>query len=127
MKLFKNNKDSSSLIKNKVWNGLLLTNSASKQINKLISEEISIIGLCLNIKKSGCAGYSYFLEKIYKLNDYDLLYKCKSIKLYVPFEIMPLIDGTKLDYIREGLNCVFKFNNPKAQYSCGCGESFGFK
>ncbi|WP_336998188.1 iron-sulfur cluster assembly accessory protein, partial [Leclercia sp. M50] len=46
-------------------------------------------------------------------------------RLYVPLQAMPFIDGTEVDYVREGLNQLFKFNNPKAQNECGCGESFG--
>lgn len=57
--------------------------------------------------------------------DDDLLFERDGAKLYVPLKAMPFIDGTTVDYVREGLNQIFKFNNPKAQHACGCGESFG--
>lgn len=106
------------------WNGLTLTNAAAFQILKLINQSPNILGLKINIKKSGCAGFSYFLEKVISLNQHDLMYEYNGAKLFVPLHIMPFIDGTEVDYIREGLNYTFKFNNPKVQLFCGCGESF---
>ena len=55
----------------------------------------------------------------------DLVFEHDGARLYVPLQAMPFIDGTEVDYVREGLNQLFKFNNPKAQNECGCGESFG--
>lgn len=53
------------------------------------------------------------------------LWRTDGAKLFAPLQAMPFIDGTELDYVREGLNEIFKFHNPKAQHECGCGESFG--
>jgi hypothetical protein len=55
----------------------------------------------------------------------DLVFETDGAKLYVALQAMPFIDGTEVDYVREGLNQLFKFHNPKAQNECGCGESFG--
>lgn len=55
----------------------------------------------------------------------DLLFETDGARLYVPLQAMPFIDGTEVDFVREGLNQLFKFHNPKAQNECGCGESFG--
>ncbi|MGA6580153.1 iron-sulfur cluster biosynthesis family protein, partial [Providencia sp. NPDC089923] len=52
-------------------------------------------------------------------------FELDGARLYVPKEAMPFIDGTVVDFVQEGLNQIFKFNNPKAQHACGCGESFG--
>ena len=77
------------------------------------------------VKQSGCAGFAYVLDLTREPADDDLLFERDGAKLYVPLKAMPFIDGTTVDYVREGLNQIFKFNNPKAQHACGCGESFG--
>jgi len=83
-----------------------------------------MLGLRILIKNTGCAGYAYNIEKVIKHNDNDLIFERCGAKLFVSSEILPLIDGTELDYVKEGLNYMFKFNNPKAKNICGCGESF---
>ena len=72
-----------------------------------------------------CAGFGYVLEMIAEPAPDDLLFESDGAKLFAPLQAMPFIDGTELDYVREGLNEIFKFHNPKAQHECGCGESFG--
>ncbi|URJ24867.1 iron-sulfur cluster assembly accessory protein [Candidatus Blochmannia ocreatus (nom. nud.)] len=114
----------SGLKKNTAWNGIKLTNSAIKQILHIIEKDPTILGLKINIKKSGCAGFTYIMETVKTLNDDDLTYKINSIKLFIPHDKMPFIDGTEIDYVKEGLNYTFKFNNPQARNLCGCGESF---
>ncbi|MDP0612734.1 iron-sulfur cluster assembly accessory protein, partial [Klebsiella pneumoniae] len=74
------------------------------------------------IKTSGCAGFGYVLEMIAEPAPDDLLFESDGAKLFAPLQAMPFIDGTELDYVREGLNEIFKFHNPKAQHECGCGE-----
>jgi len=65
------------------------------------------------------------LDTVSEPKDEDLVFEADGARLYVPLQAMPFIDGTEVDYVREGLNQIFKFNNPKAQHACGCGESFG--
>lgn len=109
------------------WLGIIITENAANQIIKLMQQQPQIQGLQLNIKQYGCAGFAYQLKVAKSANDLleNLLFEHKGAKLYVPLEAMPFVDGTEVDYVREGLNQIFKFNNPKAQHSCGCGESFG--
>ncbi|WP_369677234.1 iron-sulfur cluster assembly accessory protein [Klebsiella pneumoniae] len=83
-------------------------------------EQTALIGMA-----SGCAGFGYVLEMIAEPAPDDLLFESDGAKLFAPLQAMPFIDGTELDYVREGLNEIFKFHNPKAQHECGCGESFG--
>lgn len=108
-----------------VWKGITLTDSAVKRIHQLMYQDPDMLGLKITIKKSGCAGLSYNMSKIIIMEKNIIIYERDGAKLFVPFEVMPIIDGTELDYLQEGLNYLFKFNNPKVQYSCGCGESFG--
>ncbi|EEB45133.1 FeS assembly scaffold SufA [Providencia alcalifaciens DSM 30120] len=107
------------------WQGVSLTPNAAKQINKLVLQTPNSKGLSLGVKQSGCAGFGYVFEMIENPTDDHLLFELDGAHLYVPKQAMPFIDGTVVDYVQEGLNHIFKFNNPKAQHACGCGESFG--
>lgn len=107
------------------WSGITLTESAAQQICRLVANDSTMLGVRLRVKQSGCAGLSYVMEKVMRPDKDDQLYEHDGAKLYVPLKAMPFIDGTELDYVQKGLNHVFKFNNPKAQHACGCGESFG--
>ncbi|MGQ6400495.1 Fe-S cluster assembly scaffold SufA [Serratia sp. IR-2025] len=108
-----------------VWQGISLSDSAVRQITKLMQQDPQVKGLQLGVKQSGCAGFAYVLDLTREPADDDLLFERDGAKLYVPLKAMPFIDGTTVDYVREGLKQIFKFNNPKAQHACGCGESFG--
>ncbi|MEQ9968366.1 Fe-S cluster assembly scaffold SufA [Pectobacterium carotovorum] len=108
-----------------VWQGLTLTDSAVKQIKNLMKQDETVQGLRLGVKQSGCAGFGYVLDLVQEFETDDLVFERDGAKLYVPLKAMPFIDGTELDFVREGLNQIFKFNNPRAQHACGCGESFG--
>ena len=108
-----------------VWQGISLSDSAVRQITKLMQQDPQVKGLQLGVKQSGCAGFAYVLDLTREPADDDLLFERDGAKLYVPLKAMPFIAGTTVDYVREGLNQIFKFNNPKAQHACGCGESFG--
>lgn len=107
------------------WIGLSLTPEASAHIRKLTTQYPEFQGLRLGIKQTGCAGFGYVLDTVKDPSKDDLLFERDGAKLWVPLSAMPFIDGTEVDYVREGLNEIFKFNNPKAQHECGCGESFG--
>lgn len=107
------------------WTGITLTAAAAQQIVTLTNNTPGSIGLCLSVKQSGCAGFGYVFEMINQADADDMLFERDGARLYVPRKAMPFIDGTEVDFVREGLNQIFKFNNPKAQHACGCGESFG--
>ncbi|CAE1145607.1 Fe-S cluster assembly scaffold SufA [Serratia rhizosphaerae] len=107
------------------WQGISLSDSAVQQIIKLMQQDPQVKGLQLSVKQSGCAGFGYVLDLTREPADDDLLFERDGARLYVPLKAMPFIDGTTVDFVREGLNQIFKFNNPKAQHACGCGESFG--
>ncbi|CEN32212.1 Protein sufA [Candidatus Westeberhardia cardiocondylae] len=105
---------------------ITLTNSAFIQILHLIKKNPKIIGLRLNIKKNGCAGYSYKIEKIINFVKNDIVYENKNIKikLYIPYNLVSFINGTKIDFIKNNINCAFVFYNKKIKKKCGCGKSF---
>ncbi|MCC3701401.1 Fe-S cluster assembly scaffold SufA [Rouxiella badensis] len=108
-----------------VWQGVTLTDSAAKQVKNLMTQDPEVKGLQLSVKQSGCAGFAYVLDLTKQPASDDLVFEREGAHLYIPLKAMPFIDGTEVDFVREGLNQIFKFNNPKAQHACGCGESFG--
>lgn len=110
-----------------IWNGIKLTKKAIKQIILLSSKNPKIKGIKLEIKKSGCAGFSYYINTVINPDENDLKFSFKGANLYVSIKSMPFIDGTEIDYISDGLNTLFKFNNPKSKHLCGCGESFSIE
>lgn len=107
------------------WRGLTLTPAAVAHIRHLVEKTAGLSGIRLGVKPTGCAGFGYVLEQVTEPVTGDLLFEQDGARLWVPLGAMPYLDGTEVDYAREGLNQVFKFNNPKAQHACGCGESFG--
>ncbi|MFW0767809.1 Fe-S cluster assembly scaffold SufA [Trabulsiella odontotermitis] len=107
------------------WQGLTLTPTAAAHIRELVSKQPEMQGLRLGVKQTGCAGFGYVLDTVTQPEKEDLLFETDGAKLYVSRKAMPFIDGTVVDYVRDGLNQIFKFHNPKAQHECGCGESFG--
>lgn len=106
------------------WQGIKLTPAAAKQIHSLVKNNRELLGLRLAVKKSGCAGYAYDLSMANQDHQHELVYQFQGASIYIPLDAMPYLDGTEVDYVSEGINKVFKFNNPKAQNACGCGESF---
>ncbi len=107
------------------WQGLKLTSAAAEQVKNLTASREGMLGMRLGVKQTGCAGFGYVLDTVKEPHKDDLVFEKDGARLYVPLSAMPFIDGTEVDFVREGLNQLFKFNNPKAQNECGCGESFG--
>jgi iron-sulfur cluster assembly protein len=101
-----------------------VTPKAAAQIRKAIVKRGGGVGLRVAIKTSGCSGYAYALEFADEVADTDLKFESEGVQLLVEALSLPMIDGTQLDWVREGLNEGFKFNNPNATANCGCGESF---
>ncbi|BAL97643.1 HesB/IscA family protein [Rubrivivax gelatinosus] len=101
-----------------------VTPKAAAQIRKALAKRGSGVGLRLDVKTSGCSGYAYALEFADAAAPEDLAFECEGVQLFVAANSLPLLDGTRLDWVREGLNEGFKFDNPNAAATCGCGESF---
>jgi len=101
-----------------------VTPKAATQIRKALAKRGGGVGLRVAIKTSGCSGYAYALEFVDTEAADDLAFESEGVKLMVDAKSLAMIDGTQLDWVREGLNEGFKFNNPNAAATCGCGESF---
>jgi len=103
---------------------LTLTEKAAKHVQKSLTNRGKGIGLRLGVKTSGCSGMAYTMEFADGAGEDDQIFESQGIKILVDPKSLAYIDGTELDYVREGLNEGFKFNNPNIKDSCGCGESF---
>jgi iron-sulfur cluster assembly protein len=101
-----------------------LTESAAKRVSKFIEKRGKGVGLRLAVKTSGCSGFSYAIEFADVTEPDDLLFESFGVTVLVDPKSHTFLAGTELDFVREGLNEGFKFNNPNATANCGCGESF---
>ncbi len=100
-----------------------LTETAHRQARREI-ERAGAMGIRLNLDESGCSGYMYVLEFVDAALDGDQRLDIDGIPLFVPRQWLAMLNGLEIDYVREGVNSLFKFRNPNATGECGCGESF---
>jgi iron-sulfur cluster assembly protein len=101
-----------------------LSDNAARHVERSLSKRGKGIGLRLAVKTSGCSGLAYALEFADEALPEDHVFDSRGVKLLVDARSLPFLDGTELDFVREGLNEGFKFHNPNAKANCGCGESF---
>ncbi|MDE2402332.1 MAG: iron-sulfur cluster assembly protein IscA [Burkholderiales bacterium] len=101
-----------------------MTEAAARHVNRFLSRRGKGVGVRLGVKTTGCSGLAYKLEFADEIAPEDVVFEDKGVKILVDPKSLPYIDGTELDFVREGLNEGFKFNNPKERDRCGCGESF---
>ena len=101
-----------------------LTPAAASHLEKYLAQRGKGIGLRLGVKTTGCSGLAYKLEYADAPQPEDVVFESNGIKVLVDPKSLAYIDGTELDFARDGLNEGFKFNNPNVQSECGCGESF---
>jgi iron-sulfur cluster assembly protein len=103
---------------------ITLTEKAAKHINRYLERRGKGIGLRFGVRTTGCSGLAYKLEYVDDSTAEDSVFESHGIKVFVDPKSLPYIDGTELDFAREGLNEGFKFRNPNVKDECGCGESF---
>ena len=103
---------------------ITLTDNAADRVRSYIAKRGAGVGLRLGIKKTGCSGFAYVVDYADEVSANDVVFESDDVKVVVDREALELIDGTEVDYVREGLNEAFRFRNPKATGECGCGESF---
>ncbi|CAM4363642.1 iron-sulfur cluster assembly protein IscA [Kerstersia similis] len=101
-----------------------LTSKAAEHIDKFLRKRGKGVGLRLGVRTTGCSGMAYKLEYVDTPDPADHVFESFGVKVFVDAKSLSYIDGTELDYGREGLNEGFKFNNPNEKATCGCGESF---
>lgn len=101
-----------------------MTKAASDHISRFIANRGKGIGIRLGVKTSGCSGMAYVLEFVDDLAGDDEVFDCEGVKLVVDEKSLSYLDGTELDFTKQGLNEGFVFNNPNIKGECGCGDSF---
>lgn len=100
-----------------------LTESAAARVRTLLAQ-IDAPAIRVGVKPSGCSGYSYTIGPAESVETDDLSFEEQGVRVVLRPEHLPYLEGTRLDYRKEGLNEAFRFENPNAKDSCGCGESF---
>ena len=104
--------------------GISLTEPAAERVSAFLESRGKGFGLRIGVKTTGCSGMAYVLEFIDEINEEDQVFESRGVKLVVDPKSLLYLDGTELDFSKEGLNEGFKFNNPNVKDMCGCGESF---
>ena len=103
---------------------ITLTTAAAERVRAFIDKRGSGVGLRLAVKTTGCSGMAYVMEFADQVEDDDVVFEDQGVKVLINPKSLVYLDGTELDYAKEGLNEGFKFNNPNVKDMCGCGESF---
>ena len=103
---------------------ITLTETAAQRVEKFLANRGKGIGLRLGVKTTGCSGMAYTLEFVDEMHPEDMSFESHVVRVIVDPKSLVYIDGTELDFAKEGLNEGFKFKNPNVKDECGCGESF---
>ncbi len=103
---------------------ITLTEKAADRVQKYLVNRGKGVGLRLGVKTTGCSGMAYTLEFVDETHAEDVAFESHGVRILVDPKSLVYIDGTELDFAKEGLNEGFKFNNPNVKDECGCGESF---
>lgn len=101
-----------------------LSDAAARHVNRYLSKRGKGVGVRLGVKTTGCSGLAYKLEYVDEPDPGDVVFESNGVKVMIDPKSLAYIDGTELDFVREGLNEGFKFHNPNERDRCGCGESF---
>ncbi len=101
-----------------------LTESAAERVRQYLGRRGHGVGLRIGIRKTGCSGYAYTIDYADRVDPADAVFNESGVTVVVDRESLEFIDGTRVDFVKEGLNEAFKFRNPNVKGECGCGESF---
>ena len=101
-----------------------LTENAARRVKSYLEKRGHGVGLRIGVKRTGCSGWTYHLDYADEIDADDVVFDEGDVKVVVDSKSLPLIDGTEVDFVKEGLNESFKFRNPNVKGECGCGESF---
>jgi iron-sulfur cluster assembly protein len=101
-----------------------LTESAAHRVKSFLVARGTAVGLRLGVRKTGCSGFAYVINYADAAHPDDIIFEDRGVKVFVDPASLALIDGTVVDFVKQGLNEAFRFKNPNVKGECGCGESF---
>jgi iron-sulfur cluster assembly protein len=101
-----------------------LTSAAADRVRHFLAERGHGVGLRLAVRKTGCSGFAYVVNYADAVEPGDQVFQTQGVRVLVDAKSLELIDGTEIDFVRQGLNEAFRFRNPNVRGECGCGESF---
>jgi iron-sulfur cluster assembly protein len=101
-----------------------LTPAAAERVRNFIAARGQGLGLRLGVRKTGCSGFAYVINYADNQEPGDIVFEDSGLKVFVDPASLPMIDGTTVDFVKQGLNEAFRFRNPNVKGECGCGESF---
>ncbi|HET6912607.1 MAG TPA: iron-sulfur cluster assembly accessory protein [Rhodanobacteraceae bacterium] len=101
-----------------------LSESAAARMRDFVAKHPGAAGVRFGIRKTGCSGFGYTVDLTDSVAEDDRVFELEGVRVVVDAKSLPFVDGTRIDYAREGLNAAFVFHNPNATGECGCGESF---
>lgn len=103
---------------------ITLTKSAAARVKDYLARRGGGAGIRLGVKRTGCSGWAYVVDYADHVDGHDLVFEAQDVRVFVDPEHLKLIDGTEVDFVKQGLNEAFRFRNPNVKGECGCGESF---
>jgi iron-sulfur cluster assembly protein len=103
---------------------LSITPSAQQRMRQFLAQAPSAAGVRFGVKRTGCSGFAYVVDLAEQVGEDDQAFEIDGVPVIVDAKSLPLVDGTEIDFQRQGLNASFVFRNPNATGECGCGESF---
>ena len=106
---------------------ITLTENAAKQIRKQLAKRGKGLALRIGVKKVGCSGFAYTFDYADEVRVGDQMFESYDANVIIDAGSLPFLDGSRVDFVKEGLNDSFKFDNPNVDNTCGCGESFSLK
>jgi iron-sulfur cluster assembly protein len=101
-----------------------VTEAAARKIKQNIQRRGSGVGIRIGVRTTGCSGLAYVLEYVDRVNEEDTVFTSQDVSVIVDAKSLPILGNLDVDYVRQGLNEGFEFNNPNERDRCGCGESF---
>ena len=102
-----------------------LTEAAAHRVRDFLEKRGGGVGMRFGVRKSGCSGFAYVVDFADEVETNDEIYESNGVNVVVDGKSLPFVDGTEIDFRREGLNEIFVYDNPNVKSECGCGESFG--
>lgn len=106
---------------------ITLTENAAKQIRKQLAKRGKGLALRIGVKKVGCSGFAYTFDYADEVRVDDQIFESHNANVVIDTGSLPFLDGSRVDFVRDGLNESFRFDNPNVDNTCGCGESFSLK